>query len=143
GGEPQTRGGGGPGGDQDADTGSEDISLHCEVSTDDVEDALPLLAEQCSRSPVPADRFAKEQRVVIDEIRGRQEDPANYVHERAWARFFGGSLAHPVCGTIASVRRMSTGALRRFIAPHFLPSNVVLAVVGDLSRQPLRRAIER
>ena len=43
--------------------------------------------------------------MVIDEIRGRQEDPANAVHERAWGRFFGGPLGHPICGTIASVRR--------------------------------------
>jgi len=131
------------GGEHDADTGYEDITLHFEVFNEDVEDALALLGEQLFRSTVPSERFAKEQRVVIDEIRGRQEDPANYVHERAWARFFGGSLAHPVCGTIASVRRMSTGAVRRFIARHFVPSNVVLAVVGDVSGQRLRRAIER
>src|SRR5438046_2613397 len=78
------------GGEHDADTGYEDMTLHFEVFNDDVEEALGLLAEQLFRSTVPADRFAKEQRVVIDEIRGRQEDPANYLHERAWNRFFGG-----------------------------------------------------
>ena len=69
---------------------------------EDVEEALALLAEQCFRSTVPADRFAKEQRVVIDEIRGRQEDPANYVHERAWARFFDGTLGHPCAARSAA-----------------------------------------
>src|SRR5262249_62096081 len=95
------------GGEHDADTGYEDITLHFEVFNDDVEEALGLLAEQCFRSIIPADRFAKEQRVVVDEIRGRQEDPVNYVHEQSWTRFFDGSLGHPVCGTIASVRRMT------------------------------------
>src|SRR5262249_28266614 len=55
------------GGEHDADTGYEDVTLHFEVFNDDVEDALALLAEQCFASTVPADRFAKEQRVVIDE----------------------------------------------------------------------------
>src|SRR5206468_11114600 len=71
------------GGEHDADTGYEDISLHFEVFNRDVGDALALLAEQCFGSTVPADRFTKEQRVVIDEISGRQEDPAKFVYEHA------------------------------------------------------------
>src|SRR5881296_4789790 len=45
------------GGEHDADTGYEDITLHFEVFNDDVEEALALLGEQCFRSTVPADRF--------------------------------------------------------------------------------------
>src|SRR5262249_36149388 len=131
------------GGEHDADTGYEDITLHFEVFNDDVEDALALLAEQCFDSTVPADRFNKEQRVVIDEIRGRQEDPANYVHEHAWARFFDGTLGHPVCGTVSSVRRMTRQAIRGFIARHFVPANMSLAVVGGVSPGTVRRAVER
>ena len=131
------------GGEHDADTGYEDITLHFEVFNSDVEEALGLLAEQCFGSTIPADRFAKEQRVVVDEIRGRQEDPANYTHEHAWARFFDGTLGHPVCGTVTSVRRMTRDAIRRFVARHFLPSNMVLAAVGGVSREDLRRALRR
>jgi predicted Zn-dependent peptidase len=131
------------GGEHDADTGYEDITLHFEVFNDDVEEALGLLAEQCFRSTVPADRFAKEQRIVIDEIRGRQEDPGNYVHEQAWAHFFDSPLGHPVCGTIASVRRMTREAVRSFIARHFSLANMVVAVVGGVSLGTARRACRR
>jgi predicted Zn-dependent peptidase len=131
------------GGDHDADTGYEDMTMHFEVFNDDLEEALGLLAEQCFASTVPPDRFAKEQRVVIDEIRGRQEDPANRLHERAWSRFFGDALGHPICGTIASVRAMTRGAIRRFIARHFVPGNMVLAVAGGVSRARLRHAVAR
>jgi predicted Zn-dependent peptidase len=131
------------GGEHDADTGYEDITLHFEVFNHDVGDALALLAEQCFDSTVPADRFTKEQRVVIDEIRGRQEDPANYVHEHAWARFFDGTLGHPVCGTVSSVRRMTRQAIRGFIARHFVPANMSLAIVGGVSPATARRAVER
>jgi len=131
------------GGEHDADTGYEDVTLHFEVFNDDVEEALALLGEQCFGSTVPADRFVKEQRVVIDEIRGRQEDPGNYVHEQAWAHFFDSSLGHPVCGTIASVRRMTRDAVRTFIARHFSPANMVVAIVGGVSLGTLRRACRR
>jgi len=131
------------GGEHDADTGYEDVTLHFEVFNQDVEEALALLAEQCFRSTVPVDRFANEQRVVIDEIRGRQEDPANYVHEHAWARFFGDGLGHPVCGTVSSVRRMTRQAVRSFIARHFVPANMCLALVGGVARDTIRRALAR
>ena len=131
------------GGEHDADTGYEDITLHFEVFNDDIEEALALLGEQLFRSTIPPDRFAKEQRVVIDEIHGRQEDPANYVHERAWARFFDGTLGHPVCGTITSVRRITPRAVQTYVARHFTPGNMVLAVVGGVSPARLRRAVAR
>src|SRR5262245_38298384 len=131
------------GGEHDADTGYEDITLHFEVFNEDVEEALGLLAEQCFRCTIPAERFAKEQRVVIDEIRGREEDAANYAHEHAWSRFFDPGLGHPVCGTVKSVRGMSAAVVRRFVARHFVPANMVLAVVGGVSVAAMRRALRR
>ncbi len=131
------------GGEHDADTGYEDMTLHFEVFDHDVEDALGLIAEQLFHSTVPEDRFRKERRVVIDEIRGRQEDPASVVHERAWSRFFGGPLGHPICGTMRSLRSLTSRAVRRFIARQFVPANMTLALVGGVSRARVRRAIAR
>lgn len=131
------------GGEHDADTGYEDMSLHCEVFNDDVPQALELLAEQLFHSTVPAERFRKERRVVIDEIRGRQEDPANALHESAWARFFPGALGHPICGTIGSIRTMTPGAVRGFVTRHFTPANMVVSVVGGIDIRRLRRALAK
>jgi predicted Zn-dependent peptidase len=131
------------GGEHDADTGHEDMMMHFEVFNEDVEPALGLLAEQIFGSTVPDERFAKERRVVVDEIRGRQEDPANLLHERAWARFFAEPLAHPIAGTIRSVRAITPAAVRRFIRRHFVPANMVLAVVGGIDAAALRRAVAR
>jgi predicted Zn-dependent peptidase len=131
------------GGEHDADTGYDDITVHFEVFNEDVAEALALLAEQLFHSTVPADRLAKEQRVVVDEIRGRQEDPANYLHEHAWRRFVGEPLGHPVCGTITSVRAITPAAVRAFLARHFVPANMVLAVCGGIARDALRRALAR
>lgn len=131
------------GGEHDADTGYEDMTLHFEVFNDDVGEAFDLLAEQLFHSTVPADRFAKERRVVIDEIRGRQEDPANALHEHAWGRFFGGPLGHPICGSIASLRQMSPGAVSDFIQRHCVPANMIVSVVGGASRARVERALRR
>src|SRR5262249_58185859 len=65
------------GGEHDADTGYEDMTLHFEVFDDDVEDALGLLGEQLFHSTVPEDRFRKERRAVIDESRAPPGAPAS------------------------------------------------------------------
>ncbi len=93
------------GGEHNADTGYEDISLTFEVFNEDVDEALALLAEQYYRTSVDGRRLGKERRVVLEEIRGRLDDPAERLHRRAWSRLFDGALAHPISGTLTSVAR--------------------------------------
>jgi predicted Zn-dependent peptidase len=131
------------GGEHNADTGYETISLTFEVFNEDVPDALALLAEQFYHSRVGEDRFRKERRVVIDEIRGRLDDPADRLHTRAWARFFRGALAHPVCGSLQSLRGMQARHVSDFIRQHFTHGRTVLAVVGGVSAATVRATVGR
>jgi len=131
------------GGEHNADTGYENISLTFEVFNEDLADALALLAEQFYRSAVTEERFRKERRVVVDEIRGRLDDPFERVARSAWGRFFRGSLAHPVSGTIGSVRLMQSRDVSAFIRRYFTHAQSVLAVVGGISLSETRAAVRR
>jgi predicted Zn-dependent peptidase len=131
------------GGEHNADTGYEDISLTFEVFNEDFDDALALLAEQFYRTAVDDRRLRKEQRVVVEEIRGRLDDPAERVYRRAWGRMFGGALAHPVAGTIASVARIRPPDVARFLRERFTHANTVLAMVGGVSAARACAAVRR
>jgi predicted Zn-dependent peptidase len=131
------------GGEHNADTGYEDISLTFEVFNEDLDDALALLAEQFYRTAVDRRRLRKEQRVVMEEIRGRLDDPAERVYRRAWGRMFSGALAHPVAGTIASVARIRPADVSRFLQQRLTHANTVLAVVGGASAARVRAAVQR
>lgn len=131
------------GGEHNADTGHEDIAMTFEVFNEDLDAALALLAEQYYRTRIDPARFRKERRVVLDEIRGRIDDPADYIHTQVWNRFFGGALAHPVWGSIGSVRRMRPADVSRFIARHFVHRSTVLAIVGGAARRTVRAAVRR
>jgi len=113
------------GGEHNADTGYEDISLTFEVFNEDLDAALGLLAEQFYRTSVDARRLRKEQRVVMEEIRGRLDDPADRVYRRAWERMFGGAIAHPVAGSIASVSRIRPADVARFLRTRLVHPNTV------------------
>ncbi len=131
------------GGEHNADTGYEDISLTFEVFNEDFHDALGLLAEQYYHTRVDPKRFRKERRVVMEEIRGRLDDPVDRVYRRAWGRFFSEPLAHAVCGSLASVRGIEPADVTHFLRRHLDHPNTVLAIVGGVSLERARRAIRR
>jgi predicted Zn-dependent peptidase len=131
------------GGEHNADTGYENISLTFEVFNEDVADALGLLAEQFYHSQVNEDRFRKERRVVLDEARGRHEDPFERLQNRAWASFFRGALAHPIWGSMQSLRQLGAAQVAAFIRRHFTHPSSVLAVVGGAGEEVVRRAVRR
>jgi predicted Zn-dependent peptidase len=79
----------------------------------------------------------------MEEIRGRLDDPAERVYRRAWGRMFGGALAHPVAGTIASVARIRSGDVARFLQQRLTHANTVLAVVGGATEARTRAAVRR
>lgn len=131
------------GGEHNADTSFETISLTIEVFNEEVDSALALLADQYLRSAVEARRFAKERRVVLDEIRGRLSDPVERLYLRAWCTFFRGALAHPICGTATTLRQLQPADVAAFLSRHFLHANTALAVVGGVERNALAHAIRR
>ncbi|MGD9763050.1 MAG: M16 family metallopeptidase [Candidatus Binatia bacterium] len=131
------------GGEHNADTGYEDISLTFEVFNEDLDDALALLADQYYRTTVDPRRLRKEQRVVIEEIRGRLDDPAERLYRRAWSRMFSGALTHPVAGTVTSVARIRPADVSRFLRRRLVHANTVLAVVGGSSSGRVRAAVGR
>jgi len=131
------------GGEHNADTGYEDISLTFEVFNEDVDAALALLAEQYYHTAVEPKRLRKEQRVVMEEIRGRLDDPGERLYRRAWARLFRGPLAHPVSGNIASVSRIEPADVAAFLRRRLAHPNSVLAIVGGARAESACAAVRR
>lgn len=131
------------GGEHNADTGYEDISLTFEVFNEDLDAAFALLAEQYYHTEVEPKRLRKEQRVVMEEIRGRLDDPGERLYRRAWARLFRGALAHPVSGNIASVSRIEPADVASFLRRGLAHANTVLAVVGGVGLDAVRDAVRR
>ncbi len=131
------------GGEHNADTGYEDVSLLFEVFNEDVGEALGLLADQYYDTDIDPKALAKERRVVIEEIRGRLDDPSERLYRRAWSRLFGGALANPVSGTVSSVRGIEVEQVERFRSTHFTHANSVLSIVGGIPLDEVRRCVRR
>jgi len=131
------------GGSHNATTGYESIAVTIETFNEDCDGAIELLMGQFYRSRVEPKRFRKECRVVLDEIRGCRDDPLDHLHERGWSAFFGAPIGHPICGTVGSVRAMDAGDVAGFLRRRFVNANAVLAVVGGVSEETLRKTLSR
>jgi predicted Zn-dependent peptidase len=129
------------GGEHNADTGYEDISLMFEVFNEDVGDALEMMAEQYYDTQVDEKSLRKELRVVTEEIRGRMDDPSERLYRQAWARLFGGALAHPVSGTLSTVRRIAAEDVRGFLRSRLTHANSVLSIVGGVDAAVARELV--
>lgn len=129
------------GGEHNAETSYEEIALTFEVFNEDVGAALDLLAQQYYRPLLSPHRLANEKRVVVEEVRGHLEDPGERLAQAAWARLFDGALAHPVGGTVGSVRRIRASEVRSFVDRRFVHENSVLVLVGGAAPAEVLRAV--
>jgi predicted Zn-dependent peptidase len=134
----------GVGGDINAYTDRECTCFHATVPAAEAFSAISLLIEVLV-DPLfdPAD-FAREQEVVVEELKGYQDSPEDEFWDQAFERFWQG---HPagfrITGTARDVKKLSFESLESFIRNDFLSAPVVLSVSGPQDAKFWVRAIQR
>ena len=130
------------GGDLNAFTTKEEIVLHSTVLKEDLGKAISLLLELATCPVFPEDEIEVEKGVVIDEINSYKDSPADDVYDKfEEAVFAGHPLGRPILGTAASVRKINSDELRRFVDEHFTPDGMALAVVADIDEKKVEAAL--
>lgn len=98
--------------------------------------AMGLLADMLRNSLFDAAEFAKEQRVVIEELGMSMDTPQEWVHvvsdEQCWP---GTPVGRDVAGTRESVASLSRDGILGFFHEHYNPSTAIVVVAGGISHQ--------
>lgn len=124
----------GLGGDLNAYTTYEQTVLHATVPAGREAPVIALLAEMATAPHLDAAEIERERDVVLDEIRGCQDEAGSVLADGIRARVYGEHpYGRPVLGTEASVRGLRRDALLEFHQRWYRPSNAVLAVAGPVS----------
>ena len=132
------------GGDLNAFTNKEEIVIHSTVLKEDLPKAVGLLMELATSPTFPEDEIETERGVVIDEIISYKDSPSDDVYDRFEEEFFKGHpLGKPILGTTASVKRITSEELRKFVAEKFIPSRMVLTVVSPDEEKKTERLVKR
>ena len=119
------------GGDLDAATDVETTSYHVRVLKDDVPLALDVLADMLQESLFDPQELRREQRVVVQEIRGYLDEPEEHASDLIQeAAFPEQSIGHGILGTVETVTRTTPADLRAYLGRRYRAPDMVVAASG-------------
>lgn len=132
------------GGELNAFTTKEEIVLHATVLKEDLPKAAGLLFELATEATFPEKEVETEKGVVIDEIQSYKDSPADEIYDRFEEMLYEGHpLGRPILGKPASVRRITSDELRRFVREHFTPERMAFTMMADLSEARMERDVRK
>jgi predicted Zn-dependent peptidase len=123
----------GVGGSFNAATDREATVYWVRVPRRETERAMTVLGELICRPNLDLAEIDREREVIVEEIRGYLDDPAEYAQMLFQQAMFGpGALGREICGEESDVRALPADGIRGFWAATYRPANSVIAVAGDL-----------
>jgi predicted Zn-dependent peptidase len=133
------------GGFLDAATGKESTFVYADVPADGLSTATELLLDVVLHPSLAADKLELERAVVLEEIRGYDDDP----EQRAFDQFVRGVWPgdHPLSRNVLGTRRAIESVLRSDVAAFharvYRPANLVIAAAGAMDVERLFADVER
>jgi predicted Zn-dependent peptidase len=124
----------GAGGSFNAATDRESTVYWVRVPHREARLGMDVIGELIVRPTLSGDEIEGERSVIIEEIRGYQDDPTEYAQILFQTAMFGdGPLGREICGDEAGIRALPDETIRDFWRSTYRPANTVVAVAGDLS----------
>src|ERR1700721_1144996 len=121
------------GGNLDAFTGKENICFNIKVLDENVPPALEVLADLVLHPTFTPEDLAREQGVILEEIKMDEDNPDYLANEIFTQNFWkGDALGRPILGTTKTVAKFNQQTLFNFYAGQFTPRNMVFSAAGNL-----------
>jgi predicted Zn-dependent peptidase len=131
------------GGDMNAFTGQEVTAFYMRMPDRHLPRALDIMSDIVWSPALRDDEFESERQVILEEIRMRDDAPDDLVHDVfAGALFPGHPLGREVAGTEATIEAVTRDQIAQYHALHYQPSNVVVAVAGNVDHDDVVAQVE-
>lgn len=132
------------GGELNAFTTRETTTFYIKVLDQHLSQALELLSDLFHHSRFGAKEIEKEKQVVIEEIRMVQDDPEDLVQDLHTSQVMGAHpLGRPILGEEAVIGLVRRQDLLAYMAMHYRPQDIVIAVAGSFDQRRLEQIIVR
>ena len=132
------------GGNLDAFTGKETICFNIKVLDQHVPAALDVLADLVLNPVFDAADLAREQGVILEEIKMDEDNPDYLVHEIFTQSFFKSQpLGRPILGTAKTVSSFTPQTAFDFHTTRFTPRHIIFSAAGNLDHDRFVAQVER
>jgi zinc protease len=122
---------------------SKDVAtLSLRVLKKDLDKGFDLFMETLRRPAFPEEEIRREIEKTLAAIQSGEENPGEVARkEFQKALFLKSPYGHPIEGTKESVPRLRREAALRFYQAYYHPNNCILAVVGDVTVEEIKKKI--
>lgn len=126
------------GGILNAFTGHEYVCYYAKVLAKFLPRAADLLADIFLNSTFPLDEIERERKVVLQEIKMRDDAPEEFIHDRFHQNFWRGQpLGMPVLGSEETVAGLSRPSILSHKNSRYRPQDIIIAAAGNVRHDEL------
>lgn len=131
------------GGMTNAATSHDYAHFYLTTGADYLPQTLPYLAEILLQAEIPEEELHFEREVVLDEIRGSDDDPDWLGFQQLCAMLYPShAYGRSVLGSSQDVQRYTANQLRCFHRTHYQPENMTVVMVGDIREKMAIATVE-
>jgi predicted Zn-dependent peptidase len=132
------------GGQLDAFTSKEYAGYYIKVLDEHLPLAVDLLSDMILRPAFAPDDIAREQGVILEEIKMVEDAPDDLVHEVFAQQFWPKHpLGRPILGTAETVQSFGQAGLRRYFDRMYVAPQLLIAVAGHVDHEVAREIVGR
>jgi predicted Zn-dependent peptidase len=130
-------------GDVNAHTSHHATAYLLQMLPGDLNEGARLLMELAFEPAFPEDEFEKEMGVIVEECQTGLDQPMHYFFDQMTWHLLGDQYGHPVIGTMDSIKATTPDKLRRFVADHYNPANMLISFVGPVTPDQVKAVLEQ
>src|SRR5215470_3153134 len=132
------------GGMLDAFTSKEQICFNAKVLDENLPIAFDVIADLVLRPRFDSEDVAKEQQVVLEEIKMDLDNPEYLLHEIFTRGFWPEHpLGRPILGTPDTVKQFSREALQTRFREWFAPNHLLVTAAGNVTHERVLELVEQ
>jgi len=120
------------GGEMNAFTSQETTTYYVKVLDEHLPKAVDLLSDILLGSRFDPAELEKERKVILEEIKGVEDTPDDYIHElfinTVWPDH---PLGRPILGTRETIKALTHKDILAYIEQYYSPREIVISVAGN------------
>jgi len=132
------------GGEMNAFTSQESTTYYIKVLDEHLPVAVDILSDILLGSKFNPAEMEKERKVILEEIKGVEDTPDDYIHELFTGTVWpDNSLGRPILGTKETIKSLKHNDIVKYIEDYYSPREIVISVAGNFEHARLIELLER